>query len=157
MSPSELIVERRIGCRIEVNSKKRLLETLSELLASANLILTPEIVFERLIERERLGSTGLGHGIALPHARVPELREPIGAFAQLTTGIGYDAIDETPVDLAFALLVPEAANEMHLQLLSQLATMLSNPALRVSLRDAVSAAEVLALFQDWEQRTNSIS
>ncbi|MEY6432791.1 PTS sugar transporter subunit IIA [Thioalkalicoccus limnaeus] len=153
MSPSELIAERRIGCRVEVTSKKRLLETLSELLASANLILTPEIVFERLIERERLGSTGLGHGIALPHARVPEIREPIGAFAQLATGIGYDAIDETPVDLAFALLVPEAANEMHLQLLSQLATMLSNPALRVSLRNAETAAEVLGLFKDWEQRT----
>lgn len=147
MLPNELIVGRRIACCVEVTSKKRLLETLGELLASANSALSPDTVFERLVERERLGSTGLGHGIALPHARVPEIKEPIGAFAQLTSGIDYDAIDGARVDLAFALLVPEAANEMHLKLLSHLAAKFSDPVLRAQLRGATSPDEILALLK----------
>ncbi|AGA91473.1 phosphotransferase system mannitol/fructose-specifc IIA component (Ntr-type) [Thioflavicoccus mobilis 8321] len=146
MLPPELIVERRIACCVEVTSKKRLLETLGELLASASSSLSPETIFERLVERERLGSTGLGHGIALPHARVPEIKEPIGAFVQLTNGIDYDAIDGVRVDLAFALLVPEAANEMHLKLLADLAGKFSDPDLRTHLRQAAAPSEVLALL-----------
>lgn len=150
MFPSDLLVARRVGCGLRLTSKKRLLETLAELLASADASLTPEIVFEHLLERERLGSTGLGHGIALPHARVPMVRESIGAFIQLAAGIDYDAIDDVPVDLAFALLVPKDANEMHLRMLSRLATMFSDPDLRADLRDASSAADLWNLLQEWE-------
>ncbi len=149
MLPPELIVAPRIGCRLEVSSKKRLLESLGELLSSALPALTPESVFEHLVERERLGSTGLGHGIALPHARVPAVTESIGAFVQLSAGIDYDAIDEVPVDLAFALVVPESANETHLKLLSHLAAMFSDAVLRARLREAGSPEEILALLQGW--------
>lgn len=146
MLPSELIIGRRVGCAIEITSKKRLLETLSELLASANPILSSETIFERLTERERLGSTGLGHGMALPHARIIEIKAPIGAFIQLRDGIDYDAIDSQRVDLAFGLLVPETANELHLELLSDLATKFSDSRLRSALRSASSPDEILAVI-----------
>jgi len=147
MLPPDLITGRRVGCAIQVTSKKRLLETLGELLASASPTLSPETIFERLVERERLGSTGLGHGIALPHARAAEAKAPIGAFVQLKAGIEYDAIDAAPVDLAFALLVPEEANEMHLRLLSHLAEKFSDTAVRNRLRHAQSDVEILTILQ----------
>jgi len=146
MFSPDLISETRIGCGFEIASKKRLLETLAELLASDQPRLLPEVVFERLLERERLGSTGLGHGIALPHARVKDLTESIGAFVQTTRGVDYDAADGEPVDLAFALLVPEAANEEHLQLLAHLASLFSDPAVRARLREADSSAALLRVL-----------
>jgi PTS system nitrogen regulatory IIA component len=146
MFPPQFIVAGRIGASLEIGSKKRLLEVLGELLASAQPALQPESVFEHLLERERLGSTGLGHGIALPHARMKEVKEAVGAFVQLRQGIDFDAIDDQPVDLAFALLVPESATEVHLQLLSNLASMFSEPQLRESLRRATSTEEILQLL-----------
>ena len=118
MFPQQFIVISRIGSRLDIGSKKRLLEALGEMLATSIPSLTPEAVFERLLERERLGSTGLGHGIALPHARMREVKQAVGAFAQLENGVDFDAIDDQPVDLAFALLVPEEATVSPLQLLS---------------------------------------
>jgi len=147
MFPPQFIVARRIGAGLEIASKKRLLEVLAELLAADNPGLQPETVFEHLLERERLGSTGLGHGIALPHARMKEVEGALGAFIQLREGIDFDAIDENPVDLAFALLVPESASEVHLQLLSNLASMFSDPQLRDSLRRASSKDELLQLLE----------
>ncbi len=146
MFSPDLISEARIGCGLGIMSKKRLLETLAELLASDHPRLHTEVVFERLLERERLGSTGLGHGIALPHARVKEVTNVLGAFVQLTCGVDYDAADGEPVDLAFALLVPEAANEEHLRLLAHLASLFSDPSIRTGLREADSAAAILRLL-----------
>ncbi len=148
MFPPRLIVADRIGNRLELSSKKRLLEILGSLLASADPHLSPEVVFDQLCERERLGSTGLGHGIVLPHTRMKEITEAVGAFVQLREGIDFDTINHEPVDLAFALLVPESANEAHLQLLSQLAVMFSNPRLLRDLRGATSAEQILALLDD---------
>lgn len=147
MLNANLISESRIGCGLEIASKKRLIETLAELLASAHPRLSTEGVFERLLERERLGSTGLGHGIALPHARMRDIGEPIGAFVRIPTGIDYDASDGEPVDLAFALLVPEEANEEHLRLLARLATLFSDPLRRARLREADSQADLLTLLE----------
>ncbi|MGQ9659585.1 MAG: PTS sugar transporter subunit IIA [Thermochromatium sp.] len=141
-----LINESRIECGLEIASKKRLLEILAELLAGDHPRLQPEGVFEHLIERERLGSTGLGHGIALPHARMKNVNEAIGAFVRTAQGVDYDAADGQPVDLAFALLVPEAANEEHLQLLAHLASLFSDPTTRARLRKASSRAEILGVL-----------
>lgn len=146
MFSPDLISEARIGCGLEIASKKRLLETLAELLASGHPRLQTEAVFERLLERERLGSTGLGHGIALPHARLKDTGHVLGAFVQTAKGIDYDAADGEPVDLAFALLVPETANEEHLQLLAHLATLFSDPLVRTQLREARSAALILEVL-----------
>lgn len=142
----DLISETRIGCGLEIASKKRLLETLAELLAGDHPRLQPEAVFERLLERERLGSTGLGHGIALPHARVKDVGEVLGAFVQTVRGVDYDAADGEPVDLAFALLVPEAANEEHLRLLAHLASLFSDPSVRTRLRESGSRDEILRIL-----------
>jgi PTS system nitrogen regulatory IIA component len=147
MFPPHFIAVGRIGNSLKISSKKRLLEVLAELLASDHPSLDPETVFEHLLERERLGSTGLGHGIALPHARMKEVIEPLGAFVQLREGVSFDAIDDQPVDLAFALLVPQSANEVHLQLLSQLASMFSGAQLRQKLRDATSSGQILELLK----------
>lgn len=142
----DFITETRIARALELSSKKRLLEALAQLLASERPGLSPDTVFERLLERERLGSTGLGHGIALPHARVREVKEALGAFVTTAEGVDYDAMDGEPVDLAFALLVPEDATEEHLQLLAQLAGLFSDPKVRKRLRDADSAAAILRIF-----------
>jgi nitrogen PTS system EIIA component len=142
----DLINEARIGCGLTIASKKRLLETLAELLASDHPRLQTETVFEHLLERERLGSTGLGHGIALPHARMKDVGEVLGAFVQTVQGVDYDAADGEPVDLAFALLVPEAANEEHLRLLAHLASLFSDPNMRVRLRESGSRDEILRVL-----------
>jgi PTS system nitrogen regulatory IIA component len=146
MLPPDLINEARILSQCGVSSKKRLLESLAELLADAEPELSTETVFERLLERERLGSTGLGHGIALPHARSAEVAAPIGAFIQLREAVEFDAIDDQPVDLAFALLVPQAADERHLQILASLAEMFNNASLRQGLRAGASSSDLYNLL-----------
>jgi PTS system nitrogen regulatory IIA component len=146
LSP-DLINETRIGQGLEISSKKRLLETLAGLLADGHPPLSTEVVFERLLERERLGSTGLGHGVGLPHARIKDVSRVLGAFVQTRRGVDYDAADGEPVDLAFALLVPETATEEHLQLLAHLASQFSEPAVRARLRAADSPAAILDLLK----------
>jgi PTS system nitrogen regulatory IIA component len=148
MFPPQFIVAERIGADMEIGSKKRLLQALGTLLAESGPDLDPEAVFEHLLERERLGSTGLGHGIALPHARMKDVKTAAGAFIQLREGIEFDAIDDKPVSLAFGLLVPESAGEVHLQLLANLASMFSDPGLRDSLHHAVSAQEILRVLEE---------
>jgi PTS system nitrogen regulatory IIA component len=148
MFPPQLIVEHRVLGAASISSKKRLLETLAELLVGELPELSRESVFDRLLERERLGSTGLGHGVALPHARVAEVTDAIGAFVQMREPVPFDAIDDQPVDLAFALLVPETANEMHLQLLADLAALFNQDQLRQKLRDAEGPDALLTLLTE---------
>lgn len=151
MFPPQFIVAGRIGNNLEIASKKRLLETLGRLLAAHDPVLTEKAVFAHLLERERLGSTGLGHGIAMPHARMKGVEMAIGAFVRLKKGVDFSAVDDQPVDLAFGLLVPESANETHLQLLSRLAAMFSDPHLREQLRRADSAEGMLEILTAWEE------
>jgi len=126
------------------SSKKRLLERSAHLLAPDDSE-QAERVFERLLERERLGSTGLSGGVALPHARVPGISKTRGAFIRLTQAIDFDAMDGQAVDLVFALLVPEEATEEHLQLLAQLASLFKQADFCQQLRtaDAKQAHELL--------------
>ncbi|WP_040855819.1 PTS IIA-like nitrogen regulatory protein PtsN [Thiorhodovibrio frisius] len=146
MFPPQLIVEHRVLAGASISSKKRLLETLAELLVGEQPQLSREAVFDRLLERERLGSTGLGHGVALPHARVAEITDAIGAFIQIAEPVPFDAIDDQPIDLAFALLVPEGANETHLQLLAKLAELFNQDHLRQRLRSAESPQALLDIL-----------
>jgi nitrogen PTS system EIIA component len=150
MFPPRFIALERVDCDLDIASKKRILQRLGELLASAQPGLTPATVFEHLLERERLGSTGLGHGIALPHARMNHVKESVGAFIQLRKAVDFNAIDGCPVDLAFALLVPEEATDEHLQLLARLAAMFDNDGLCDRLRQARSAQQLLDCIQTWE-------
>lgn len=123
MRISEILSPDRIRCNVETTSKKGALEEMSRLMASSEPSLTYTEIFDCLNARERLGSTGLGHGVAIPHGRFQHINGPTAAFMRLETGVDYDAIDQQPVDLLFGLLVPSDATDEHLQILSSLAEM----------------------------------
>ncbi|MGD8914028.1 MAG: PTS IIA-like nitrogen regulatory protein PtsN [Candidatus Thiodiazotropha sp.] len=150
MFPNGYLVLERIGCKVEAASKKRVLEQLGQRLAEAVPDLNQDMVFDALLERERLGSTGLGKGIALPHARMPQISQALAAFIQLPEGIDFDAIDNQPVDLAFAMLVPEEATDEHLQLLAKLAQMFDDQDFCAALRQATTATDLYQLIQQRE-------
>ena len=119
-------------------SKKRVLEQIANLVARDLTDLDAQDIFENLIAREKLGSTGFGNGIAIPHCRLPGCQAPISAVLHLDTAVDFDAIDGAPVDLLFVLLVPEAATDEHLELLRQIASMLDRAEVRDRLRQAQS-------------------
>ena len=145
MLPNSILEAGSISIADPASSKKRILEQAARLLAGSAEEPDAEQIFERLLERERLGSTGLAGGVALPHARMPGLEESRGAFLQLANAVEFDALDGSPVDLVFALLVPENANEEHLQLLARLAAMFNEEELRERLRNAAKD-EALAIL-----------
>jgi PTS system nitrogen regulatory IIA component len=155
MFPDGFITEKRIGANLEASSKKRVLEQLGQRLAETVPALTQDMVFDALLERERLGSTGLGKGIALPHARMTQVAKAVAAFIQLPKGVDFDAIDGQPVDLAFAMLVPKEATQEHLQLLAQLAKMFSDSDFCNALRHADSAKKLLQLIQQKETQVQA--
>ena len=108
-------------CRVSGTSKKRILEFISEKVAAQYPELDETQIFNNLIARERLGSTGIGQGIAIPHCRLDGCTRVVGALVTLEEGVAFDAIDNQPVDLLFTLIVPREATSEHLELLSQLA------------------------------------
>lgn len=150
MQITDLITPQRITSHARAASKKRVLELLSELLAEAAPGPAAHEIFDSLVARERLGGTGMGHGFALPHGRLKSGRRPIGAFVQLAGGVDFDAVDKQPVDLLFALLVPEQCTEEHLQILAMLAQMFSDKGLRAALRAADSSAALYELLSQWQ-------
>lgn len=125
-------------------SKKRVLEQIASLVATELPELDEQDIFESLIAREKLGSTGFGNGIAIPHCRLPGCHAPLSAVLRLDSAVDFDAIDGAPVDLLFVLLVPEAATDEHLELLRQIASMLDRSEVRERLRQAQSSE---ALYQ----------
>jgi len=120
------------------DSKKRILELIARTLSQVHPILDEEEIFDRLIERERLGSTGFGDGVAIPHCRLPNCCDTVGVLLQLDKGIDFDAIDNQQVDLIFALVVPEEAAEAHLEALQAVAENFSKPDYRELLRTATN-------------------
>ncbi len=152
MRISELLNPDRVACRQESASKKRSLEILSKLLADALPEFTETEIFNSLIGRERLGSTGLGKGVALPHGRLQGLKQPIAAVVTLTEGVDFDAIDGIPVDLMFALLVPEESTDEHLQILARLAQMFISTEFCKNLRNCNSSEQCYRLIIDWDAR-----
>jgi PTS system nitrogen regulatory IIA component len=148
ISLSQILSADRIQCNATCSSKKAALEKLAALIASGSSELTPSEVFDSLFSRERLGSTGLGNGIALPHGRLKNGKQTLAAFIRLQSGIDYDAIDHKPVDLLFALLVPEESTEEHLQILSTLAELFSDTAFLNRLRTEDSPDAVFGLLTE---------
>lgn len=125
-------------------SKKRALELASELLAAAHPELDPGQLLDALIARERLGSTAVGEGVALPHCRFGACKTPLAALLRLAEPIDFEASDRRLVDLVFVLVVPEEANDLHLQILGNAATALNDPGYRAALRAANGDAELHA-------------
>jgi nitrogen PTS system EIIA component len=146
MHIAEFISPERVVVHQQVGSKKRALELVGGLIAAARPNLVETEIFDCLVARERLGSTGIGHGIAIPHGRLKTIDRPIGAFAALDKGVNFDALDGKPVDLVCALVVPEKSTEEHLQILASLAALFGDERLRERLRRAASAAEAYALL-----------
>ncbi|WP_207061318.1 PTS IIA-like nitrogen regulatory protein PtsN [Motiliproteus sp. SC1-56] len=146
----ETLVRERCFHNLPGNSKKRILENASELIAESVEGLEAEDIFAGLISRERLGSTGIGEGVAIPHCRLDNCTEAVGALVNLPEPVDFDAIDGQPVDLLFVLLVPTEATETHLQTLASLAELFSQADFRQRLRQTHSADELYKAAADYE-------
>lgn len=147
MNPlSNLLPASQVLLELEAGSKKRVFEQ-AGMLFEKHLGLARAIVFDSLFAREKLGSTGLGQGIAIPHGRIKGLKQASGAFIRLTTPVPFDSPDGRPVNLLFVLLVPEQATEEHLQILSELAQRFAERSFRESLQAAAEAADIVTLFE----------
>ncbi len=133
---------------VAARDKRTLFEEVARLLEPAGAP-GKSPVLGSLLERETLGSTGLGHGIAIPHGRVRGLREAVGAFVRATPPLAFEAPDGEPVGLIFFLLVPERATELHLQILSELVQMFSDPVMREELSVISDPAAARALICGW--------
>lgn len=152
MNIGDLLSPDRVDCHADSTSKKRAIERVSELLAGSAGDLTAGEIFDSLINRERLGSTGLGHGVAIPHGRSAATSKAVGALVTLNEGVDYDSPDRQPVDVLFALLVPEECTEEHLNILAQLAQMFSDEQMSTRIRDCSDAHCMLSLIGEWEAR-----
>jgi nitrogen PTS system EIIA component len=145
---SRLLPQSNVVLDLDVSSKKRVFEQ-AGLLFENNHQIARSQVFDSLFAREKLGSTGLGQGIAIPHGRIKGLKEAVGALVRLNHAIAFDAPDGQPVNLVFVLLVPEKATDLHLQILSELAQMFSDKTLREKVLQETSAAAIHMLISDW--------
>jgi len=146
---AKLLAPSRVALDLPLSSKKRLFEQAGLLFENQDGI-ARSLVFDSLFAREKLGSTGLGQGVAIPHGRIKSLKEALGAFLRPAQPVPFDAPDGNPVSLVFVLLVPEKATEKHLQILSQLAQMFSDKALRESLARAPDARALHELIAAWQ-------
>lgn len=151
MQLSEIINVNRIKNDVNVLSKKRALEELSNLITQDQTQLSASNIFDSLISRERLGSTGVGYGIAIPHGRIKDCENLTGAFIQLEQGVDFDAMDNQPVDILFALIVPEESTDEHLQVLALLASMFNDEDFRQKLRKSQSEEETYTLLTEWQK------
>ena len=146
---AKLLPAQNVAPALDVSSKKRVFEH-AGLLFENNQNVARSQVFDSLIAREKLGSTGLGQGIAIPHGRIKGLKEAVGAMIRMQEPIPFDAPDGQPVNLIFVLLVPERATDLHLQILSELAQMFSDRAFREQLLAAQSADAMYHLIAEWQ-------
>src|SRR3990167_6300372 len=143
LSPAQVLAH------VEVTSKKRAFEEAGLLFENLHG-LSRALVTDSLFSRERLGSTGLGHGVAIPHGRIKGLKSPMAAVFQLAHPIGFDAPDDQVVGLLIFLLVPEAATQKHLEILSEIAELLSDADLREKLVACTDAAELHGMIAGWQ-------
>ncbi len=145
---SSILSVDQVLVHVDASSKKRAFEE-AGLLFERLHSLSRALVTDSLFSRERLGSTGLGHGVAIPHGRIKGLKSPMAAVFQLEHPIGFDAPDEEAVGLLIFLLVPEAATQKHLEILSEIAELLSDASLREKLANSASAADLHTLIANW--------
>ncbi len=145
---AKLLPLENVVVGLEASSKKRVFEQAGLLFENRHGI-ARSLVYDALFAREKMGSTGLGMGIAIPHGRIKGLKEARGAYLRLAVPVQFDAPDGKQVEQIFVLLVPEAATEHHLQLLSELAQMFSDRAFREQLAASPDAATAHQLFVQW--------
>lgn len=146
---AQILTPGRTLCRAPGISKKRLFETVAKIIANDQLSLPQPDIFNQLIAREKLGSTGLGEGIAIPHCRVENCTHPIGSLITLDSPIDFEAPDDIPVDLLFVLLVPQEAHQQHLDILASIAGLFQQPEFCQQLRAAQTPADLFAIATSW--------
>jgi nitrogen PTS system EIIA component len=146
---ASILPTAQVLVHVEASSKKRAFEEVGLLFENLHN-LNRALVTDSLFARERLGSTGLGHGVAIPHGRIKGLKAPMAAVLLLDQPIGFDAPDELPVGLLIFLLVPEAATQKHLEILSEIAELLSDSTLREKLAVSSTAEELHTLIGGWQ-------
>ena len=146
---ASILTLAQVVVQVDATSKKRAFEEAGLLFENMHG-LNRALVTDSLFSRERLGSTGLGHGVAIPHGRIKGLKAPMAAVFQLANAIGFDAPDEQPVNLLIFLLVPESATQKHLEILSEIAEMLSDSVLREKLAVSADAADLHGLIANWQ-------
>jgi PTS system nitrogen regulatory IIA component len=147
MEIEDLITPESVIARLRATSKKQALQELAKRAAEVTG-LHERAIFEVLLERERLGTTGVGDGIAIPHGKLPELKRLYGLFARLDTPVDFDAVDDQPVDLIFLLLAPETAGADHLKALARISRLLRDRSICEKLRGADQADAIYALLTD---------
>lgn len=146
MNPlANLLTADQVLLDLDASSKKRVFEQ-AGMLFESHLGIARSVIFDSLFAREKLGSTGLGQGIAIPHGRIKGLKQAAGAFIRLASPVPFDSPDGRPVNLLFVLLVPEQATEQHLQILSELAQRFAERTFRDALLGAATADDIVALF-----------
>jgi nitrogen PTS system EIIA component len=146
---SSILPITQVLVSVDATSKKRAFEEAGLLFEQLHGI-NRATVTDSLFARERLGSTGLGHGVAIPHGRIKGLKVPMAAVFQLAQPIGFDAPDELPVSLLIFLLVPEAATQKHLEILSEIAELLSDSGLREKLQTTLEAGQLHDSITCWQ-------
>ncbi|MBV5299281.1 MAG: PTS sugar transporter subunit IIA [Rhodoferax sp.] len=146
---ASILSAAQVLVQVDVSSKKRAFEEAGLLFENLHG-LSRALVTDSLFSRERLGSTGLGHGVAIPHGRIKGLKAPMAAVFQLARPIAFEAPDDLPVGIMIFLLVPEAATQKHLEILSEIAEMLSDAGLRDKLVTSANALALHRLIADWQ-------
>jgi PTS system nitrogen regulatory IIA component len=145
MPLSDIVAPNAVIPALKVNGKKQVLQELSARAAELSG-LDSRIIFETLLQRERLGSTGIGHGIAIPHCKLSKLDRLFGVFARLDRAVDFESLDGQPVDLVFLLLAPEGAGADHLKALAQIARLLRDPETAGKLRQSRDAGSIYAVL-----------
>ena len=147
MTLDQIIDDQSVLASVKAQNKKQLLLELAQALAARTAI-DHRIIFETLLTREKLGSTGIGQGIAIPHGKVPTLARVYGLFARLATPIDFESVDGQPVDLVFVLLAPEHAGADHLKALAKISRLLRDPAVVAKLRGTGEADSLYAILTE---------
>lgn len=142
MNISKFLTLERTYCNAKAVSKKRVLEFIADFIAEQFDFVDADPLYHHLLDRERLGSTGIGEGVAVPHCRLPSCAEITGALIKLETPVDFDAIDNAPVDLIFALVVPDEQDDEHLKTLATIAELLQSEDVRNNLRNCSTSNEL---------------
>lgn len=145
----DIISQDSVIANAKSNSKKQLLQDVAEV-ASSETGVAPRVIFDLLLQRERLGSTGIGNGVAIPHGKLPGLNQITGVFARLSKPVPFDAMDDEPVDLVFAILAPEGSGADHLKALSRIARIMRNQDTLAALRQTTDRDAIYSLLGNEE-------
>ncbi len=145
MELTSIIVPDMVVANLKANSKKQVLQELAEL-AVSKIDATEHDILDTLLQRERLGSTGVGNGVAIPHGKLPNIDGIVGAFARVSKPVEFDAMDDQPVDLFFMLLAPEGSGADHLKALSKIARVLRDEQKLHTLRQAQDVDEIYGIL-----------